>query len=423
MLEIFQHLPAKALFEVFLVSKEFNRLVSRSTKLMSKMKVNWKKFRDRGNRMFALRRNYVHLIQIKPASLLLKFIRDNSSTLSTLHFIDLRSKIFFEKEVYQILSAVAGTLKELDASGMDVDEQCLEWPKIEMKALERFYNSNYSHCSWFLISIISNNKLKFYKKGDISIGLHDDSKKACKPFLHFLGAQKRLKTLILNGSPLKFLLGNLKAATSFPFRLKTFKCYCDDDFASPHLLDFIETQGSSLEELNLLNAYLTYQDVHRLIAVGIKKIDFEMCEFPLPRRLTITNPAIECVSVTHVKYQSREDELQICDIIRSACNATTLKLFLTMTFDISLAISHGMEKLKSLELSSCIVKFPFWYPSVEEMKFCRIERRDAIKLVRANRQLKKVILVNEQLTETLIQDMNEFTSIEVVIEQPQMDID
>lgn len=344
---------------------------------------------------------------------LLKFVNLNSSPLTTLNL----SKVTVTmSQVHQVLSSAAGNLKELNMKEVTevMEDVQPKMDQIEIKQLEHFNVDLDASVANYIMSIISTENIKYFSGtwNDIE---GENEEFVRESFSQFMRPQKQLESLRLSACPTRFLLEDSVITKPFPFLARNIDLSLSTNLEDESfLMEFLETQRSSLRELTLRFAELFAQDIYRMMTFEIKELSFMECKFLWQRRVEIKNPNIEFISISKPRFESPDDEYQVCDLLMSACNATKLKLeSLPISFWISLTISQAMKNLKTLQLESCDVQDPFVYPSVEEFEFRDIESEQIVMLVHANKQLKKINLPSDDLNDDLISEMKQFPSIEV----------
>ena len=382
---------------------------------MAKLKIGWQQFEKLGDEDYAGRRKYVHLESLGRfnQAKLLKFIQLKENSLTSLGLYEM---LMTASLLHLILSVVANKLKELILMAVDVRVFQPELDKIVMSQLVHVDISNNDVTTIWLMSIILTTSINFLSAIWCDF-TGNNATRGCDVFLQFLRAQEQLESLTLAGISTRFLLKDSETAKSFPFKAKKIDLNLYMNLESEYnFMDFIESQKRSLEELELKFCDLNDREIRRLMTLEIKNLSFWCCKFLWRRRLNTTNPAIECLKVWKPCVRFPENMLGICDLIKLACNATKLKMSaFPITFWVTLAISQEMQQLKAIEMDSCDVESPFVYSSVEEFRFRSIIPSQVMKLIYANRQLKKVIFEEDRLDRSLTRAMAKFPSIEVVV--------
>ena len=418
---IFLQLPWKDLREATTVCTRFNDLFSNSKRLMEKFVVEWKTIEARDDDALTSTRKYLEIkfYGVKGAThKLLQFVENHRDTLTSMRFLECEFGIF---ELHRLISIVAPNLKTLIMIDVDIAkvDLLLDMPKIEMPSLKDLeLVHNHGNAFGCLFSFLFTKILKTFKYDEHYTDAEED-----KTFKEFMEAQTELKKLSLTNNGVTTLLEDAENLKNLKFQCNEINLCINQGSSnreignkSDNVFEFVETQRNFLKTLSLQCCVLNVENVTILLTLSLQELTLDTCEFVWGRQLETVNHSIRTIHIINQEYSDEQDELAICDILKSSRNATSVKFSnVILTFDLSLVMVYDMPKLKDLTIVDTEISSPIHFPTVENLTIDTYDEiDDLVKLIRLNRQLKSLKVPGHfEFDEEFVQALSELSTTRV----------
>ncbi|KAL7049219.1 hypothetical protein ACKWTF_003632 [Chironomus riparius] len=374
------------------VCTKFNNVIGSSAKLMDKFVIVWKEVKFKDVKPLLLSKRKYRNIEIEEIGLhqdLVHFLNSHSSTLTELSINNSSLSIFDCELIFKI---VGDNILDLKLYGVNIwgekETVPVNFPKMESLYLNATRHDKMSLIFNFFIgantdiliyresrsldeqeiTALSQMIASFHKLAVLDVGIFE-----LQLFENdFLTKNANFKLEICN-----LLVFNVLYGRSEEFINRRYV----------HLLSFLKSQRSNLNELNITNLPITsdviecIHDLENLQDLTIHSYSSHFIQKPSKTNTSIKNLTIilDCTRVN-----------PICEIISSCADIQHLTVvYSSFTFDLALSIVNHLKNLQKIVFNKLIHIFPMTIPTVTSMDFIDIMNIDSIiRVLQVNRQLK-----------------------------------
>lgn len=385
------------------VSPRFNNLISKSTRLMSKINVLWTEKRD-GLEIPAKHRKYSDLLifSVNECSLQLKKFCETFA--DSITHVRLWNCSFKMSEVHFMLSLVSSGLKSLCFINSPMLEQKL-FPKIEMPRLKELrYNSDTAEKKFdvrVFISMVSTYSLENFYYDDITTGPLSAISGEADVLVEFIKRQKRLDCACLIPSTVNEVIKHWLTLRESKIRLSILTInYAGRPMRSSHW-KFLESQMKSLRCLRVKNANLGDHDISNLLSLNLEELVLECCDLKWERCREIENDSIIILRIYYKDGPATKTSLEAIVHLISSCQVViSLDIeFPAYNDDLKpvLAVIANKDSISQLIILNPACVNATTFPFLKALCFRagldpEAEKREIIRLVIQNLHLELLLL-------------------------------
>lgn len=173
-------------------------------------------------------------------------------------------------------------------------------------------------------------------------------------------------------------------------KLKKFHCTLQEEQSSEYVMMLLK-KLKGLDILFLENCIINGSELQTVIAVDAKKLTLENCSFEWSESVDLVgSQRLEDLTISTERVSRFTDENYLQQIVKTCPNLKTLFLeWTSIGFETSLILATKAKNLRNLRVDYCKID-PITFPTIESYETFGGCLDDALKLIRINRQLKKV---------------------------------
>lgn len=394
----------KEILEITLVSPRINQLVSNSSILMEKMKVNWSPARESAKtpRKIHVIRKYkkIKILGVEKVSPLLSdFVENHALTL-----ISIEDCTLTMAELRTILTLSATSLKVLSITNTNIQEQH-DLQSIKLTCLEEVRTNNPpANCDMkFLICIILTTSLRRFAFSSHKDNPIEFTSKDAEIFTKYLCAQKNLRELLLPAKMSRQFLDYVVELKDVKLKLTdlhlqspVFDFGCRF-YTHPSYWKFIEMQENSLRRLAFTGINMTNESLRQVLDLkNLLGLKFYYCSFgwdchEIDDVIKATIIEMDIVCGPELDSESSNAILKIL-LICSRLKRLKIHVGKTMPKMFSKDLAAKLQKLECLTLHDCNDFNGETVPCVKKLTLIDTDKVNIMKFLKANRQINQINL-------------------------------